>query len=84
MDQPVQPAQPTAKQYLDDVKAAIDVIEKDFIDPVTGQFKTSVSVTDLQTDAPDVESLLKQFGLHVPASIDEALAAVGVLLKFIK
>lgn len=65
----------TAKQTIDLVKAILDVVEKDLLDPTTGNFLPADVSVDL-TAAADVEEALKAAGLVVPTNIDKVFAIV--------
>lgn len=65
----------TAKQTIDLTKAILDVVEKDLLDPATGNFLPAEVSVDLAA-AADVEEALKVAGLVVPPNIDKVFAIV--------
>ena len=59
----------TVRQELDLTKAIIDVVEKDLLDPATGNFYPADIQRDLQA-AADVETAAKAAGVPIPDQFD--------------
>jgi len=70
----------TAKQVFDVTEAVLAAVEKNLIDPATGEFYPSNIQKDLDT-AADIEAAFVASGFTIPPNVVKALA-VGRALVF--
>jgi hypothetical protein len=71
------------KQKLDAVKAAIDAVEKDLLDPTSGEFKHQPDFADDIQLAADIEAVYVANGGVLSPDVAKALSGAAAVVKIL-